>query len=217
MPRNPVKAVPRLPHAAPELDYLRISEIDLYLDACAAHYRPLAELHIGAGARISEALALTWADVDLAGGTIRISRQRPRRGEAPVPTKGKRARSVHIGPGLTATLKLLRQDRIDRAVDDRDWLFLCPVPKRGRYARRTDPTPPNRKTVHDWHEAALQRSRAPRHAAARPSAHRRGDLAEHRTAAHLRGAATRTPVDHHDRGALRALGDGVHERRRSAD
>ena len=38
MPRNPVKAVPRLPHSAPELDYLRISEIDRYLDACSAHY-----------------------------------------------------------------------------------------------------------------------------------------------------------------------------------
>jgi integrase len=76
----------------------------------------------------------------------------------PQPTKGKRSRSVHIGPGLAASLKLLRQDRLDRAVDDRGWLFLCPVPKRGRYARRTDPTPPNRKTVHDWHEAALQRA-----------------------------------------------------------
>ena len=73
-------------------------------------------------------------------------------------TKGKRARSVHIGPGLTATLKLLRQDRLDRAVDDCGWLFLCPVPKRGRYARRTDPTPPNRRTIHDWHGAALQRA-----------------------------------------------------------
>ena len=43
------KAVPRPPHVAPELDYLRIEEIDRYLDACAGHYRPLAELLIGAG------------------------------------------------------------------------------------------------------------------------------------------------------------------------
>ena len=158
MPRNPVKTVPRLPHSAPELDYLRISEIDRYFDACAVHYRPLAEFLIGAGARISEALALTWADVDLDGRTVQIRRQRPRRGELPMPTKGKRARSVHVGPGLTATLKLLRQDRLDRAVDDCGWLFLCPVPKRGRYARRTDPTPPNRRTVHDRHGAALRRA-----------------------------------------------------------
>jgi len=158
MPRNPVKAVPRLPHSAPELDYLRISEIDRYLDACSAHYRPLAELLIGAGARISEALALTWADVDLAGRTVQIRRQRPRRGEVPVPTKGKRARSVHIGPGLAGSLELLRQDRLDRAIADGGWLFLCPIPKRGRYARRTRPTPPNRRTVHDWHEAALRRA-----------------------------------------------------------
>ena len=158
MPRNPCKAVPRLPHVAPELDYLRIEEIERYLGACAPHYRPLAELLIGTGTRISEALALTWADVDLESRTVLVRRQRPRRGERPMPTKGKRARSVHIGPGLIATLKLLRQERLDRAVDDRGWLVLCPVPKRGRYAFRTDPTPPNRKTVHDWHEAALQRA-----------------------------------------------------------
>jgi integrase len=158
MPRNPCKAVPRLPHVTPDLDYLRITEIDGYLSACATHYRPLAELLIGTGARISEALALTWGDVDLAGRVVQIRRQRPRRGEVPVPTKGKRSRSVHIGPGLTATLKLVRKDRLDRDVDDGGWLFLCPVPKRGRYARRTCPTPPNRKTVHEWHEAALQRA-----------------------------------------------------------
>ena len=34
-------------------------------------------------------------------------------------------------------------------------MFLCPPPRRGRYARRTTQDPPNRKTVHDWHEAAL--------------------------------------------------------------
>ena len=99
------------------------------------HYRPLAEFLIGAGARISEALALTLADVDLDGRTVQIRRQHPRRGELPMPTKGKRARSVHIGPGLTATLKLLRQDRLDSAVDDCGWLFLCPVPSASR-ARR---------------------------------------------------------------------------------
>ena len=158
MARNPVKAVPRLPHVAPELDYLRIEEIDRYLDACGTRYRPLAELLIGTGTRISEALALTWADVDLTGRIVQIRRQRPRRGDVPVPTKGKRARSVHIGPGLATSLKLLRQDRLDRAVDDGGFLILCPASKRGRYARRTHPTPPNRRTVHDWHEAALQRA-----------------------------------------------------------
>jgi integrase len=158
MPRNPCKAVPRLPYVTPELDYLRVAEIDRYLDACAGHYRPLADFLIGAGARISEALALTWADVDLGDRIVQIRRQRPRRGEVSVPTKGKRARAVHIGPGLAVSLKLLRQDRLDRAMDDNGWIFLCPIPKRGRYSRRTEPTPPNRRTVHGWHEAALQRA-----------------------------------------------------------
>src|SRR5829696_5883527 len=118
MPRNPCKTVPRLPYVAPELDYLRIEEIDRYLGACASHYRPLAEFLIGAGTRISEAIALTWADVDPDSRTVLIRRQRPRQGEVPVPTKSKRARAVHVGRGLTATLELLRQDRLDRGIDD---------------------------------------------------------------------------------------------------
>lgn len=35
-------------------------------------------------------------------------------------------------------------------------MFLCPSPIRGRYAGRTEPVPPHRKTVHEWHEAALE-------------------------------------------------------------
>jgi hypothetical protein len=49
MPRNPCKAVPPLRHVTPELDYLRIEEINGYLEACSTHYRPLAELLIGLG------------------------------------------------------------------------------------------------------------------------------------------------------------------------
>ena len=36
-----------------------------------------------------------------------------------------------------------------------DWLFICPRPARGRYARRPATKPPSRKTVHEWHEQAL--------------------------------------------------------------
>jgi hypothetical protein len=70
--RNPCQFVPPLPVERSELDYLRLHEIDPYLDACTAHYRPLAELLIGAGARISEALALTWNDIDLDQGLVHI-------------------------------------------------------------------------------------------------------------------------------------------------
>ncbi len=37
-----------------------------------------------------------------------------------------------------------------------EWLFVCPPPRRGRYAGRRTLEPPSRKTVHDWHEATLQ-------------------------------------------------------------
>jgi integrase len=97
MLRNPCKMVPPIPHVAPEIDYLHIVEIEDYLAACSEPYRPLAMLLIGTGAQISEALALTWPDVDLGRQVIQIHRQRSRTGDGVAPTKGKRSRSVHIG------------------------------------------------------------------------------------------------------------------------
>ena len=66
--RNPCAAVPALPVERAELDYLRLDEIEPYLDACAAHYRPLAAFLIGTGARISEALAVRFRHLDLDAG-----------------------------------------------------------------------------------------------------------------------------------------------------
>jgi len=152
IPRNPCAAVPALPIHRRELDYLRLNEIQLYLDACMNHYRPLAAFLIGTGARISEALAIQYHHVDLDHGVVRIYGQRGRDGGASQPTNGKRSRSVQIGRGLIDTLIELRTAHQAGA---RDWIFLCPVPRRGRYAGRTTQGPPSRKTVHDWHEAAL--------------------------------------------------------------
>ena len=74
--QNPCPWVPELPVERTEIDYLRMDEIDRYLDACADFYRPLAEFLIGTGARISEALGVRWPDVDLEAGVVRITRQR---------------------------------------------------------------------------------------------------------------------------------------------
>jgi integrase len=150
--RNPCTGVPALPVDRVELDYLRLDEIEPYLDACAAHYRPLASFLIGTGARISEGLDVRFRHLDVDQDVVRIYRQQSRRGDASQPTKGKRFRSVQIGPTLAGALSKLREDR---GAGPDDWLFLCPPPRRGRYAGRTEPTPPNRRTVHDWHEAAL--------------------------------------------------------------
>lgn len=48
--------------------WLTPAEADRLVAACAPHLAPLALFLIGAGARLSEALALEWADVDLAHG-----------------------------------------------------------------------------------------------------------------------------------------------------
>ena len=153
---NPCRYVRALPVERPELDYLRLAEIERYLEACVEHYRTLAEFLIGTGARISEALATRWPDVDREAGVVRISRQRARGADAIVPTKGKRFRSVQIGPRLIGSLRALQSERAAAAQDDDGWLFLCPPPLRGRYSGRTKPVPPSRKTAHDWHEWALQ-------------------------------------------------------------
>ena len=91
--------MPELPVEQAEIDYLRLGEIERYLDACAEHYRPLAEFLIGTGARISEALAIRWPDLDLDAGTVRIcASARPTR-DRHAPTKGKRFRAVQSGRG----------------------------------------------------------------------------------------------------------------------
>jgi integrase len=154
LPRNPCQFVAPLPIEHHELDYLRLAEIDRYLDACAAHFRPLAELLIGTGARISEALALTWPDIDLEQGTVHIYRQQPRRGDNTRPPKGKRSRTVLIGPRLTYALNTHR-GTAEHPGNRPDWLFICPRPFRGRYAKRPATDPPSRRTVHEWHRHAL--------------------------------------------------------------
>ena len=133
---NPCRYVPELPVERAELDYLRLDEIERYLDACVEHYRPLAEFLIGTGARISEALAVRWPDVDLDAGVVRISRQRARGADATVPTKGKRFRSVQIGPAARPARFASSGPHAPRAASaDGGWLFLCPPPLRGRYSR----------------------------------------------------------------------------------
>ena len=141
-----------LPLNRRELDYLRLNEIEPYVSACMTHYRPLAQFLIGTGVRASEALAIRFRHIALDDGVVRVYGQRGRDGSESRPTKSKRFRSVQIGPALIRTLTEM-QCRRGAAPDE--WAFLCPTPKRGRYAKRTLAVPPNRRTVHDWHEAAL--------------------------------------------------------------
>ena len=110
------------------------------------------------GARISEAIAVRLVDLDLDNHVVRIYRQRDRqRGRfATKPTKSRgKFRAVSLGPELVQALRDMLALRAEHGVVDDGWLFLCPPPTRGRHAGRVAPVPPHRKTVSDWHEAAL--------------------------------------------------------------
>lgn len=163
IPANPAARVQRLPLEPTERDWLRLHEIDLYLDSCSDLYRPLATTLVGTGMRISEALALRWAHIELDRGAIRVYRSR--RGQDEGTTKGKRFRAVDVGPGLVATLRDLKARQAEHVlIDPREsYAFVMPVRKRkrdhGRWASKPEGKPMDRNTVSGtWHK---QRWRMP--------------------------------------------------------
>lgn len=160
---NPAPRVQRLPPAHIERDYLRLDEIQRYLDACSAIYRPLAELLIGAGLRISEALALRIGDLDLGetGGTVVIYRSRKNEGVGS--TKSDRFRAVEVGPTLCSVLRDQVARRAELAAGDRAAAVLFVMPVRtvkhgtGRWESAGVGRPLDRNTVsRDWHKDALE-------------------------------------------------------------
>jgi integrase len=153
--RNPARSSPgareriKLPAAHREMDYLRVEEIPRYLDACEHVYRPLAETLIATGLRISEALALTWDDVDVASRTIRVLRSRKAEGHGS--TKGDRFRSVDFGARLDGVLRALHPG--DGPGAGRTLVFRGP---RGGELSRSDVSRDLHK--HALEDAALRRS-----------------------------------------------------------
>jgi integrase len=160
---NPATRVRRLPPPHLEREYLRLHEISLYLDCCSAVYRPLAELLIGSGLRISEALALKVRDLELepSGGVIVVYRSRKR--DSIGSTKSGRFRAVEIGPGLAGLLRDHLARRGEMAADEQGdaHVFVMPVRTRkrdrGRWDGHGDGEPMDRTTIsRDWHKAALK-------------------------------------------------------------
>ena len=206
---NPAARVKRLPLDHREREYLRIHEIDLYLSCCSTAYRPLAELLISCGLRISEALGLIWEDIDLSNGKIMVNRQaKGARGQTGA-TKSRRARSVEAGPDLLRTLTDLkaRQGEHQNVLQRRP-VFTMPVRRSksgaGRWPSAGPPAAIDRNTVtRDWHKGRPAGRWAARHAAACFASHRRGDLAVLRPTADLRAAGPRTRLNHDDRELLR--------------
>lgn len=78
IPANPCGAVPsksRPRGRRREKRTLSPDEITRVLALASERWRPLVTLAIFSGCRISECLGLTWADVDLQGGMLRVHRQ----------------------------------------------------------------------------------------------------------------------------------------------
>jgi integrase len=160
---NPALRVQRLPPAHIEREYLRLDEVARYLEACSDVYRPLAELLVGSGLRISEALALRIGDLELeeTGGAIVVYRSR--KGSAVGSTKSDRFRSVEIGPGLSSVLRDQVARSAEVAAGDRATAALFTMPIRtvkgsqGRWESAGTSRPLDRNTVsRDWHKDALE-------------------------------------------------------------
>jgi integrase len=99
-----------------EMAYLSRDEIAAYLAAAERAYWPLAMFLLGTGARIGEAVAVQWGDIDLAGRAV-IIRRVQKKGGVVGSTKSDKERRVAIGE----TLAIMLADRRARAgehVDD---------------------------------------------------------------------------------------------------
>jgi integrase len=158
---NPCDHVAHLPERHLERDWLRRHEIPRYLESCSELYRPVAELLIATGVRISEALALRWDDIDFDRHVIRVYRQRTPAGDDH--TKSRRFRSVAVGSRLLRLLRdhYARQSELYGGDLTRQYVFVMPVrvrkAERGRWGSRTAGEPMDRTTIsRDWHKDALQ-------------------------------------------------------------
>jgi len=126
---NPALRVERLPGGHIEREYLRLHEIGIYLDSCSDVYRPLAEVLIGSGVRISESLALRISDLELddSGGVIVVYRSRKKASVGS--TKSDRFRSVEIGPRTSLVLRtsIAQRRDLDAGLADDGLVFVMPV------------------------------------------------------------------------------------------
>jgi hypothetical protein len=128
----------------------------------------LAENRCGEGARADLVLAVfdgiaardRARDLDFRAGVVRVYRSAKREGEGP--TKGKRFRSVQVGPELLGTLRDLRARSAETRATDLTHapVFTMPIRRRkaepGRWRSRAEYAPVDRNTVsRDWHKHAL--------------------------------------------------------------
>ena len=110
---NPVRGLERgdRPSAARTRQprYIDRKQIDALLGQLGVEYQPVAATLAFAGLRISEALALTWADIDFTGGTIQL-------GTAATKTQASK-RAVPLVDDLARTLRVHRSWEAERGLD----------------------------------------------------------------------------------------------------
>ena len=217
MAHNPVLDVRPLPIEFTERPYLRLAQINDYLDACAPHYRPLAAVpDRHRRARLGGDRAPRRATSTSTAGTVRIHKQRVARRVARDRARPRAATSApwRSAPAWSGVLRDMLAVRAEHGSDDGGWLFLCPPTTRGRYAGRAEPRPPHRKTVHDWHEQALEDAGLadlPLHGLRHTAA---AAWLGHRPLARVRARAARAQLGEGHQRLLRAPGGAVPRRRR---
>ena len=123
---NPANSTDRdqpleLPYERPVMRPLNGEEAGRYLEACGPRYRPMAEVLIGGGLRIGEALALEWRDITWETQTLSIERTL-KRGGVGTP-KSDRARPVAVD---SAVIAILREHRHRLVASGRGGVLVFP-------------------------------------------------------------------------------------------
>lgn len=96
--RNPISEVKKLAENNTRMRILTQDEFSRLLNACPLHLRPAVTIAYYMGLRLSEIIDLTWPEVDLKKGFIRLTASR---------TKTDSARSIPIHPEVKVMLETL--------------------------------------------------------------------------------------------------------------
>jgi integrase len=95
---NPIANVKRLPENNIRQRVLTSEEFNTLLNVCDIHIRPIVKMAYHMGMRKDEIVRLTWPEVDLKKGFIRLSAER---------TKTDTPRNIPIHPGVKTVLESL--------------------------------------------------------------------------------------------------------------
>ena len=130
---SPAAAVRLLPEPRTEVDPLSLSEIEAFLQACEAYWRPYFIFSFKTGARPCESAALKWGDVDLKRETARIRAARAR-GIEGAPKTPSSIRDLDLLPEVVSALRDQRREQsrrrlksgIGRRCRPEDYVFAGP-------------------------------------------------------------------------------------------